>query len=86
MVNKNIEVTLDGGLEARKIALLVQLACQFDSDVYIEIDAKKANAKSIMGVISLGIGTGETVQVTTDGHDEEEAMASLERFLSEGTI
>ena len=77
---------LEGGLDARKIALFVQLACQFDSDIYIEIDQKKANAKSIMGVISLGVGIGEVLKVSADGHDEEEALVSIERFLNEGTV
>lgn len=86
MVIKKVEVSLEGGLEARKIALLVQLACQYDGDIYISIDGKKANAKSIMGVISLGIGTGEIVEISAEGHDELEAAAALERFLIEGTV
>ena len=86
MVVKNMAVNLDGGLDARKIALFVQLACQFDSDIYVEIDQKKANAKSIMGVISLGVGTGEILTVSANGHDEQEAIESIERFLNEGTV
>lgn len=86
MVVKDMAANLEGGLDARKIALFVQLACQFDSDIYVEIDQKKANAKSIMGVISLGVGIGEVLKVSADGHDEEEALVSIERFLNEGTV
>ncbi|MFR1872617.1 MAG: HPr family phosphocarrier protein, partial [Coprococcus sp.] len=72
-----------GGLDARPIAMLVQKASQFESNVYIEIlEQKKINAKSIMGMMSLNISDGEAVTVVTDGKDEQEAASAIEEYLS----
>ncbi len=64
------------------MALLVQVASQYGSEIYVESDNKKVNAKSIMGMMTLGLFAGETVTVSADGEDEEEAMANIEKFLS----
>ena len=65
------------------IAMLVQKASQFESNVYIEIlEQKKINAKSIMGMMSLNISDGEAVTVVTDGKDEQEAASAIEEYLS----
>ena len=69
-------------MEARPVAMLVQVASQFDSKVYINSGAKKVNAKSIMGMMSLGLDNGEEVTVSADGNDEEAAVAEIEKFLS----
>ncbi len=82
MIEKSITIRLSGGLEARPIAMLVQVASQHESSVYIEAEGKKVNAKSIMGMMSLALGTGESVNVTVSGSDEEEAMADIEEYLS----
>ena len=82
MIEKSITIRLSGGLEARPIAMLVQVASQHESSVYIEAEGKKQNAKSIMGMMSLALGTGESVNVTVSGSDEEEAMADIEEYLS----
>ena len=82
MIEKSITIRLSGGLEARPIAMLVQVASQHESSVYIEAEGKKVNAKSIMGMMSLALGTGESVNVTVSGSDEEEAMADIEEDLS----
>lgn len=68
-------------VEARPIAHLVQEASQYASQVFIEIDNKKINAKSIMGMMSLRLQKGESVTVVADGHDENEAVAGIEDFL-----
>lgn len=81
MVTKSIEIKLKGGLEARPVAELVQLASKYDSTVHIEAQSKKVNAKSIMGMMTLNLGTGEEVTVIAEGKDEEEAVADMERFL-----
>lgn len=81
MREKEIEIGLETGLEARPVALLVQVASQFDSDIYIESGSKRVNAKSIMGMMSLGLDNGEKVKVTTDGEDENTAMDGIEKFL-----
>ena len=79
---KSIKIQLTGGLEARPVAMLVQVASQFESSVYIETEGKKVNAKSIMGMMSLALGTGESVKVITDGDDEQAAIDSIEEYLS----
>ena len=82
MIQKEINIKLSGGLEARPIAVLVQVASQYDSSVYLQIDNKKVNAKSIMGMMSLGLNAGENVTVLVDGADEKEALESIEKYLS----
>ncbi len=83
MVRKTITVQLTAGLEARPIAMLVQVASQYDSKIYVETGTKRVNAKSIMGMMTLGISVGEEVTVTADGADEEKAIAEIEAYLSD---
>ena len=64
------------------IAELVQVACKFDSEIILESNNRKINAKSIMGMMSLGLDAGESVTVSVEGEDEEEAMKSIEAYLS----
>ena len=82
MIQKSIKIQLNGGLEARPIAMLVQVASQHESSVNIETDGKKVNAKSIMGMMSLALDSGEAVTVITNGNDEQEAMKDMEEYLS----
>ncbi len=82
MIQKSIQIKLETGLEARPVAMLVQVASQFESSVYINSMDRKVNAKSIMGMMSLGLDNGEAVTVTADGSDEEAAVAEIEKFLS----
>ena len=82
MIEKSMKVQLDHGLEARPVAVFVQVASQYESSVYVEVDGKKVNAKSIMGMMSLGLDNGETLTVIADGSDETAAVAHIERFLS----
>ena len=82
MLKKSMKIQLKNGLEARPVAVLVQVANQHESSVYIESEGKKVNAKSIMGMMSLGLDSGEEVTVIADGKDEEEAVANIEKFLS----
>lgn len=82
MTKKAVEIKLQNGLEARPIAVLVQVASKYDSTVYLESNGKKVNAKSIMGMMSLGLDNGEMVTVTADGEDELVAVADIEKFLA----
>ena len=82
MIKKPITINLSTGLEARPVAQLVQVASQFNSEIYVEIGKKRVNAKSIMGMMSLGLDAGETVKAVIDGPDEESAMEGIENFLS----
>ena len=81
MTKRAVEIKLQSGLEARPIAMLVQVASKYDSTVYLEADDKKVNAKSIMGMMTLGLNTGETVVVLADGADEAEAVSDIEKYL-----
>ena len=82
MMKKSMTIALKDGLEARTIAELVQVASKYDSRIYIEIGMKRVNAKSIMGMMSLGMDSGEEVVVTAEGSDEENAVIGIENFLS----
>ncbi|GAA6491007.1 MAG TPA: HPr family phosphocarrier protein [Candidatus Bariatricus faecipullorum] len=81
MIKKPITIQLSDGLEARPIALLVQEASQYSSTIHIEVDNKKVNAKSIMGMMSLKVSQGEQITLVASGTDEEEAAKGIERFL-----
>ena len=82
MIKKPITINLSTGLEARPVAQLVQVASQFNSEIHVEIGEKKVNAKSIMGMMCLGLDAGEKVTVSVEGVDEEEAMKGIEEYLS----
>lgn len=82
MITKNITIQLPTGLEARPVAIFVQVASQFDSSIYVEVGTKRVNAKSIMGMMTLGLDSGEDVVVTAAGDDEEAAIAEIEKYLS----
>lgn len=81
MVSETITVNLTEDAEARPVAVLVQKASQFDSKVYIQSGDKKINAKSIMGMMSLGLSQGEEIVVSADGEDEENALQDLSAYL-----
>ena len=83
MVKKAVTIQREEGLEARPIAVLVQKASQFSSTVHIEVGAKKINAKSIMGMMSLSVSNGDEVVIVTDGMDEEAAAKEIELYLME---
>lgn len=82
MIKKLITIRLSSGLEARPVAMLVQVASQYESEIYVESGKKKVNAKSIMGMMTLGLDNGEEVTVTANGKDESEAMDGVEKYLS----
>lgn len=81
MLEKSMKIQLKNGLEARPVAVLVQVASQHESSIYIESTGKRVNAKSIMGMMSLGLNSGEEVRVIADGKDEAEAVTNIEKFL-----
>jgi len=82
MVRKTVTVELASGLEARPVAMLVQVASQYESNIYVEIESKRVNAKSIMGMMTLGLVAGEQITITADGTDEEHAVSEIEKYLS----
>ena len=82
MITKSIEIKLPGGLEARPVAELVQLASRFESTVHIEAESKKVNAKSIMGMMSLSLCNKEEIEVEATGPDEEAAVSAIVGYMS----
>ncbi len=82
MRTKAIRINLENGLDARPVAHLVQEASKYESSIYVGSEDKKFNAKSIMGMMTLGLINGEELIVTADGADEEEAVDSIEKFLT----
>ena len=82
MTTRTVTIELASGLEARPIAMLVQLASSYESTIYVQSDNKKVNAKSIMGMMTLDLPVGEQVIITADGADEEKAINEIERYLS----
>lgn len=82
MLKQTMTIQLVNGFEARPVAVLVQLASQFDCSVYLETEGKRVNAKSIMGMMSLGLDMGVNVQVEADGSDEQEAINKISYYLS----
>ena len=81
MKNSTVEIKLQNGLEARPVAMLVQVASKFESRIYLESTGQKVNAKSIMGMMSLGLDNGDQVMVTAEGTDEEAAVDAIEKYL-----
>ncbi|MFC3210388.1 MULTISPECIES: HPr family phosphocarrier protein [Planomicrobium] len=81
MVEKQVNVQLKSGLQARQAALFVQEANRYNSDVYLEKEEKKVNAKSIMGIMSLAISKGTAVTISADGSDEESAVEALAALI-----
>ena len=82
MVTKNIKIQIATGLEARPVAVFVQVASLFESSIYVEVGNKKVNAKIIMGMMTLGLDMGEEVTVSATGADEVAAIAEIEKYLS----
>ncbi|MCM3442971.1 HPr family phosphocarrier protein [Metabacillus halosaccharovorans] len=83
MVEKQVEVNLKTGLQARPAALFVQEANRFASDIFLEKDGKKVNAKSIMGLMSLAVSSGAEINLIAEGSDEQEAVEALEKFVQQ---
>lgn len=81
MTKRNIQISLESGLEARPVALLVQEASKYESRIYIQSGERRVNAKSIMGMMSLGLDNGEELEVSADGADEISAVEGIEHFL-----
>ena len=81
MKSEKVTVSLSDAMEARPIAMLVQIASNYRSSVYIATEDKKINAKSIMGMMSLRLISGSDVEVIADGEDEEKALVDVKRFL-----
>ena len=81
MFNKEVIVRCESGLHNRQATYFVQKANEFESSIWLESGNRKMNAKSLLGIMSLGIVTGVTVNLTAMGSDAEEAVNALEALL-----
>ncbi len=83
MEQQTFTITDETGIHARPATLLVQAASKFDSDIQLEHNEKKVNLKSIMGVMSLGIGQNQDITIIAEGDDEKEAIEVIASTLKE---
>ncbi|MBU3851536.1 MAG: phosphocarrier protein HPr [Candidatus Paralactobacillus gallistercoris] len=77
MEKRNFHIIADTGIHARPATLLVQTASKFTANTTLEYQGKTVNLKSIMGVMSLGVGKGADVTVTAEGEDEADALNAI---------
>lgn len=77
MEKREFYIVAETGIHARPATLLVQAASKFNSDINLEYNGKSVNLKSIMGVMSLGVGQGADVTITADGDDAKEAIEAI---------
>ena len=81
MIQRDIRIKLDTGLQSKLLAKFIQKASSFSSSIWIEKDEKKANAKSMLGILALGIVEPTDIAIIADGVDEENAISELEEFI-----
>ena len=81
MFNKEVVVRCESGLHNRQATYFVQKANEFESSIYLESDNRKMNAKSLLGIMSLGVITGSKVTLSAIGPDEEAAVNALDVLL-----
>ncbi len=77
MVSKEVVINNQVGLHARPATFFIQKANEFKCSIWVEKDERRVNAKSLLGVLSLGIVKGTAVNIIADGSDEEEAISTL---------
>ena len=81
MFNKEVVVRCESGLHNRQATYFVQKANEFESSIWVESSSRKMNAKSLLGIMSLGIVTGAVVTLSAQGADAEAAIGALEALL-----
>lgn len=82
MASKDFHIVAETGIHARPATLLVQTASKFASDITLEYKGKSVNLKSIMGVMSLGVGKDAEITIYADGSDESDAIQAISDVLS----
>ncbi len=86
MVKREVIITNNIGLHARPATFFIQKANTFKSSIWIEKEERKVNAKSLLGVLSLGIAQGMTISIVADGSDENDAVDGLVDLIKTGLI
>ena len=82
MVTKEVVINNQVGLHARPATFFIQKANEFKSSIWVEKEERRVNAKSLLGVLSLGIVKGTSVKLIADGADEEEAIETLSDLIA----
>jgi phosphocarrier protein HPr len=81
MVVKEIVIKNPSGLQSKSAAIFIQKASGYKSSIWVIKGNRKANGKSLLGILSLGIGKGEEISLSAEGEDERDAAAELEKYL-----
>jgi len=81
MVSRTVIFTCDEALQMKAVAVLIQKASSFKSSIYLSRSGRRANAKSLLGVMSLGIENQAEIEVSADGDDQQAALDSLIEYL-----
>ena len=81
MITKDVVINNEVGLHARPATFFIQKANEFKSSIWVEKEERRVNAKSLLGVLSLGIVKGTAITIIADGSDEEEAIATLSALI-----
>jgi phosphocarrier protein HPr len=84
MIVREVVIKNSAGLQSKSAAVFIQKASNYKSSIWIVRDERRANAKSLLGVLSLGIGQGTKLAITVEGEDEADAAADLEKYLLSG--
>ncbi|MGM9632263.1 MAG: HPr family phosphocarrier protein [Eubacteriales bacterium] len=84
MITKEVKISNAIGLHARPATFFIQKANMYNSSIWVEKDDRKVNAKSLLGVLSLGIAKGMTIMLVADGQDEELAIEGLSELIDKG--
>ncbi len=82
LIKKELIIKNKQGLHARPAAIFVQVANKFDSRITVRRDAEEVNGKSIMGILMLGAEKGSLIIIEADGSDAQEALAELEKIIT----
>ncbi|TCP31797.1 phosphocarrier protein [Scopulibacillus darangshiensis] len=83
MVEKTYTIIDETGIHARPATTLVSEAGKFSADAQLEYNGQKANMKSIMGVMAMGIGKGARIKIITEGHDADRALEAIDKVIKE---
>ncbi len=84
MIKKTVKLRLDSGLDM--VAMLVQIANQYDSEIYLQDERHRFNAKSIMGMMTLSTIMSKEIEVSAEGEDAEKAVGHIEKYLKRAKI
>ncbi|HOO61863.1 MAG TPA: HPr family phosphocarrier protein [Bacillota bacterium] len=82
MLSRQVVFQCDAALQMKAVAVLIQKASSFKSSIYLTRNGRRANAKSLLGVMSLGIENDAEIEISADGEDQQEAVETLANYLS----